>query len=163
MWPSERDVYPVSISNYTVRPIRDTQQASECMCLLAASRHGSLAQTRIYLELVPSWQFFPFFTVKQRPVSRKVCLVLLSGGHALGHFLKLRTHLLYIQLYASGCCRTSQALYGTVYCLATAMPATLAATLPAPASSASAAYTERAPTVLTEAAMVSGSVFITAH
>ncbi|KAL0048595.1 hypothetical protein WJX82_006713 [Trebouxia sp. C0006] len=29
VWPSERDAYPVSISNYTVRPIRNTQQASK--------------------------------------------------------------------------------------------------------------------------------------
>ncbi len=45
VWPSERDAYPVSISSYTVRPIRNTQQASERMCLLAAPTQGNHAQT----------------------------------------------------------------------------------------------------------------------
>lgn len=72
VWPSERDAYPVSISNYTVRPIRNTQQASECMCLLAAPTQGNHAQTRAHLELMPFLpKSFPSFTVKLHPASRQ--------------------------------------------------------------------------------------------
>ena len=69
---AERGAYPVSVSNYTLRPIRNTQQASERMCLLAAPTQGNHAHTRAHLELMPFLpKSFPSFTVKLHPASRQ--------------------------------------------------------------------------------------------
>jgi len=56
-----------------------------------------------------------------------------------------------------------QALYGTMQCLATAMPATLAATLTATARAATAALTEMTPAVVTKAATVSSAGWQCVH
>ncbi len=57
----------------------------------------------------------------------------------------------------------SQALYGTMHCLATAMLAALAAALTATARATTAALAEMAPAVVTKAATVSNAGWQCVH
>jgi len=65
--------------------------------------------------------------------------------------------------FASACCTMSHTLYGTMQCLATAMPATLEATLTATAIAATAALTEIALAVVTKTATVSSAGWQCVH